>query len=761
MRNCIRKIIDGKDIDEIVSFVRNALFEEGPRNDAVLEIAAYLKMFQPEKFAEYESEIIAFMGTFYKDVRADSMMGLVFGLYSEAIKEKEGLPLTPVQASMIAEHKDNKYFSFSAPTSTGKSFVFRKLIEDSVNDIAVVVPSRALINEYYERVRSVVSEDPSTLVLTFVDRINTLKTKRSIFILTPERARDLFKHREWLRLELVLFDEAQLSDDKSTRGLYFDSIVRRVSCQFSAAKIMFAHPFIENPVAQLRKNHLDTLSQSSARNYPYRNVGQVFYAYDQEAKQYFHFGTDRELLGRNKIRTQDDPVAKVVKDNGSVLVYTSKASIYSGKIFDEFKDYIALCPSVENEAALAQIEQLRAYIGATEDRSGAYFSQMIEYLHRGIVIHHGSIPLAARSHLEHFVQSGFCRMCFATSTLEQGINMPFDLVFLWRFEGSRPLAVKNLIGRAGRSTILPKFDFGNVVVKANSMSKLRGILSGSVTLSDVSRLDVPEPDLDEKYQEFKESVNDGTYSDEYNLTPSDLSILSNSEADQVIECLIDEIGEGAFLDKEAILGHLIALYSIYLRRDLTSGEENVFKTAIRILLLRWQGHSFHEICRRRFARIARLKERSELRKQGLDWKAACLPAHFEKGFDDLPDPSLGSYPLFPKGTLACDVSYDIVVFDTYDYLDRLIGFKLSDIFYAAFRQYGERRGNDDALEIALLFKYGTKNPKEIMMLRYGFDFEDFEWLSPCIDHISQEGILFNRSIENLDDNRIEKIKMYI
>ena len=34
-----------------------------------------------------------------------------------------------------------------------------------------------------------------------------------------------------------------------------------------------------------------------------------------------------------------------------------------------------------------------------------------------------------------------------------------------------------------------------------------------------------------------------------------------------------------------------------------------------------------------------------------------------------------------------DFNYDIVVYDTYDFLDKVISFSLSDIFIAAFDQY--------------------------------------------------------------------------
>lgn len=99
-----------------------------------------------------------------------------------------------------------KSFSFSAPTSTGKSFVFRHIITSSTKDIAVVVPSRALINEYYDRITELVNTKEVN-VLSFVDQINTKHAKRNVFILTPERARELFKNKQWLNLEYDYLDK--------------------------------------------------------------------------------------------------------------------------------------------------------------------------------------------------------------------------------------------------------------------------------------------------------------------------------------------------------------------------------------------------------------------------------------------------------------------------------------------------------------------------------------------------------------------------
>lgn len=49
------------------------------------------------------------------------------------------------------------------------------------------------------------------------------------------------------------------------------------------------------------------------------------------------------------------------------------------------------------------------------------------------------------------------------------------------------------------------------------------------------------------------------------------------------------------------------------------------------------------------------------------------------------------------------------------------------------------------------FKYGTNDQKEIMLLRYGFTFEDIMKISDCIDSVSEEQLVFNSNIDSIDD----------
>lgn len=764
--NIIAKIRKGENLDQIINYVKGEIYKNGPNNSVVLEIVSYFKLFQPEYFKNFEQDIIETMGLFFKHPKAESLMGAVFEMYHQHLKDEFGNDYTPMQADILKKIKDLQYFSFSAPTSTGKSFVFRNLISSCSNDVVVIVPSRALINEYFDRLSSIV-DNKVVNILTFVDRINTKHIHRNIFILTPERARELFKNKDWLKIDLILFDEAQLSDERSVRGLYFDSIVRRTLKYFPDAKFVFSHPFVENPEAQMQKNGIEIINTISAySNYELKNVGQIFYTHDTATQKFYHFGSDPKILGTHKLEATFDPIENALKNGGSVLIYVPKTHIYSKQIYSQFQKYISMCHPIHNQVALNMIKELKEYIGASTTDTSFYNSDMLEKLSCGIVIHHGSMPLTARLLLEHFTQQGFCRICFATSTLEQGINMPFDVVYLDRFEESKTLSVKNLIGRAGRSTNKPIFDYGSVILRPNAMSRFRNVYRKKNILSSKSRLDTTDDKIDEKYKEFKEAINAGEFSDEYNLTNKDLEILKSDSVTTIVPTLLDMMFNGAnFVLPNAVAKEVYedfqCLYKQYLGRELTAAEKYVFDSAIKIMIWKVHGKTFSKICQERYAYVSKVAERRHLSQTGHQIDADNLTVRYIAGYNDIPNKELKAYPLFPAETKGKDVDYDRIVYDTYDFLDKLIGFKLSDLFYAIFHEYFIKYQDNRAERLAKLIKYGTEDSNEIWMLRYGFSFEEIEWLKPCVDSIDQREIIFNKKIENLSDAQKNSISKFV
>lgn len=203
------------------------------------------------------------------------------------------------------------------------------------------------------------------------------------------------------------------------------------------------------------------------------------------------------------------------------------------------------------------------------------------------------------------------------------------------------------------------------------------------------------------------------------------------------------------------------LYQQYLGRKLCQAEKSVLSTAVRIMIWKIYGKTFHRICQYRYAYASRTTERQQLYRKGDVEAANSIPAKYIVGYHDIPDKDLTPYPLISTSISAKDVDYDLIVYDTYDYLDKLIGFKLSDIFYAVFYQYYEATSDECALRLAKYFKYGTDKEREIWMLRYGFSFEETELVSECIDFIDETEIKFNDRINALNEAQLQVIEQYV
>jgi hypothetical protein len=766
MKDIIKKIYKAEELQDILVAVFLNVYSNGPISSTDMEILSLMSHYQPEFLKPYLNSILSELGLNYKkDVVPQTLADEVFTLYKENIIDKTGISYTPVQADILTNVQENHYVSISAPTSTGKSFVLHNLIKDCPKDVVVVVPSRALINEYFTKLKEEI-QDRSVNILTFIDKINTEHCRKSIFVVTPERCRELFKMRTLFNVGLFLFDEAQLSNEHSIRGLYFDSIVRRCKSSFPKAKFVFAHPFVSNPEAQFEKNGFYEDSKFH-RSYKQKNVGQMFYCKKKDGR-FALFGIDKEVMGERILNVPNDPIADTLNNNGCVLVYLSKSKILNGSYYEDYGKYISLCQPVD-DGRVEIMNRLKEFTGGSTAQYDYHYSSFIDLLKKGVVTHHGSLPLKVRILLEEFVKKGYCRICFATSTLEQGVNMPFDLVCLDRLDSSKPLFVKNLIGRAGRSTDEFKFDYGIVVVNHSSISDFRNIFNQDVPLDNVSELDKDnrEGDNDDN-DDFKTSIKNGTFNDEYNLTNQELDSLTSEGIEGPINNILNLMfDEGKLIEKHILFhsNHIIPIlsnfdniYRHYLGRDLLEGEKGVLETAVGIILKRIEHLTFKEICRHRFDYIANITRKRNAFKDGLLLKSW---ANFSNKYQDLPNSHIFNIPLYTKWTPSEAVDYDIVMYDTYDYIDKLIGFRLTDIFYAAFFKYYEKTHNTLARRMANFIRYGTDNQRYIYMLRYGMDFDDIKNLDQHIESIDETHITVKDSFYTVDKEKRQVIERFI
>lgn len=765
-------LINGVNIEETLKDVLYEIHRDGPSNPLVFEKISYIKIFHQNLFDDYEGRILSAMGLFYKTEEPRSVFEEVYEIFADTIHASLGKRFTPMQASAYNGILDNRYFSFSAPTSAGKSFLFRELIEKTNNDILIVVPSRALIAEYYDEVMNLVGKD--VLVLQFVEDVNKEKTKRRIFIVTPERGAELFKYKSSFNVELFLLDEAQISEEP-VRGMTFDSFVRRADRYFPTAKKVFAHPFIENPEAQLSKHGFG--ESSSSRNYNLFSVGKVFAVADDRIFRFFS-----PNIKCSDVEIPYDLPSKVLRDEGTLLIYISKAKIYSGEYLSEFERYIELCPELTVEKAVSIVEELREFIGASSGDSEKH-STLIDMMKKGIVIHHGSIPLRARLLIERFIKNGFARICFSTSTLSQGINMPFDVVWIDNFKDMKPLVLKNLIGRAGRTTNeTGSLDYGYTIINKRNLKTFKSRFSEIVKIEPASLLDTPIDEVDEDLKDMVEAVKEERYDDELHLTDAQVERLREADIDSDIKLILDSLYvDGEIITAEEYYGlgskrneikkSLKNIYIQHLRRkDLTRAEVSILSAALPILLWHVQGKSFSEIVSLRFAFLSEQKIRrilarklkaKEITNEVYREELEKITIRYSPIPSSLPNRFLRMAGLFKKDTPVKYADYDLVVYDTYDYLDKVVGLSLTDPLCAAFTIYYSRTGDKRAASMSNYIKFGTNDVLDIWLLKYGFSFEDIEWLRGYVQHVDEYKIVFNDQISKISEKNYSRVERFL
>ena len=769
----IEKIINGINIDEEI---KNALYEihtQGPSSTLIFEKLAYIKNFHNEILSKYENKIVTAMGLFYKADKPKSMFEVVYEIFSDSIKEETGKSFTPTQASVYKEIRDNRFFSFSAPTSTGKSYLFRELIQETKGDIVIVVPSRALISEYYYEILHLV--DKKTLILQFIENVNTENINRRVYIVTPERGSELFKYKEEFNIELILLDEAQISEEE-LRGMTFDAFVRRSDRVFPKAKKIFAHPFIDNPQAQLEKHGFKF--NSASKNYNLHTVGKIFISKSNSSFSYFSPNVDCKHVPLNH-----DVVHDILSSNGTLLVYISKNKIYNGNFLLEFSKYIELCPTIKDKKAKKQIETLRNFIGASKEGLEKH-SILVDLMDKGIVIHHGSMPLKARLIVEDFVKHGFARICFATSTLNQGINMPFDVVWVDNFNRMDAMTLKNLIGRSGRTTSKKSYlDYGYTIINKQNVSTFSRRFKQTINISNVSSLDAEISNVHEDLRDIIEAIKGDSYDPELHLTDSQVARIDSADIDLDVKYILDNLliddkpltGKAYYDLKDSkrkkIKKSFKKIYVQHLRRqELNKAEAAVLSTAIPILLWHVQGKAFSEIVS---LRHAFLSEKDKRRKIAAKFKKKYIsaddakrqiseiPIRYTPVPSSLPNSALRAAPLFDRGTSVNKIDYDIIVYDTYDYLDKVISLSLINPLCAALELFFIKTKDKRSISLKNYIRFGTNDDVEIWLLRYGFGFDEIEWIKEHVQDIGKPKIIFKESIYQLTEERLALIARYL
>lgn len=143
----------------------------------------------------------------------------------------------------VYEHLSDQYFSYSGPTSMGKSFIMRMFIKQQIlekkrENYAIIVPTKALINEVSDKI---IKDDLKEMLEEYNYRVVTAERFLYYLIDNPTKT-----------IAYLFIDEAHKISSIDDRSSFYYKIVEMLSARECKPHIIFASPNIPNPEVYLR-----------------------------------------------------------------------------------------------------------------------------------------------------------------------------------------------------------------------------------------------------------------------------------------------------------------------------------------------------------------------------------------------------------------------------------------------------------------------------------------------------------------------------
>jgi len=364
------------------------------------------------------------------------------------------LSFTNRQFDIYNEILTNNFFSFSGPTSLGKSFVLKNCAIDLLNKFQVIVfilPTKALLEEYLVDFRAMLNERKIKNVNVTKSVSGVKNNAKNILIFTQERYNNFLYEANFndIKVDVLFIDEAhKLADKSSRRSMTLYKVISHSLEKYSDLKLVFSSPVITNP--QIFFKYFNVIGSSlSIKESP---VAQSLFFANIDNKEYKYFDTvTKTVVNLNVSNTFDsdfDLILKIGSSHDSNLVYVSSKSQCVNKAI-EFSNFL-----ISKKIPLKADDELISEAKLISDFIHKDFS-LPHLLKYGIAYHHGNLPSFIRKRIELLYANKKIKYIFCTSTLLEGVNLPTKNVFIYPFgkatnNSGFSLDFWNLAGRAGR-----------------------------------------------------------------------------------------------------------------------------------------------------------------------------------------------------------------------------------------------------------------------------------------------------------------------
>jgi len=381
----------------------------------------------------------------------------ILKVFRQSVPESHGLVFTDSQFDLYNRLSQSNVFSFSGPTSMGKSFIIKSFIRRSLanpiqENIAVMVPTRALINQFsidfHQELKSALEEYNYKVITN--SSINEASGKKNnyLLVLTPERLMSYLSQKSNPEIGYLFVDEAhKIAAKKDTRAITAYTAVAKTLNLFPNVRLYFSSPNVSNPEVFLKLFNKDvrksyhTTEAPVAQNLFFLDFLEKKVTHILEDKNSYDFKTD--LLENAK---DINEVIKAIGNNDYNIIYCS-SRLQTVDRAVEFYESMADYPDSESREIRRAISQIKSYIHPE------YY--LADFLRKRIAYHFGNLPQIIRNKVEALFKQSEINFVFCTSTLLEGVNLPARNIFILndkigRNQSFEPIDFWNLAGRAGR-----------------------------------------------------------------------------------------------------------------------------------------------------------------------------------------------------------------------------------------------------------------------------------------------------------------------
>lgn len=416
------------------------------------------------------------------------------------------------------------------PTSTGKTLVGELVLAASLNNqpglsvyiapyIAIGLQAARALKEHLPdkyRVHTLLGDLKSDVP---IDPLSHCE----IVVTTPEKFDAVLRRQNvYSHLRAVLVDEAHVVSD-GIRGVRLEALLTRLRMQQAAGsyfRIVCLSAVIASPerfcewLAVPQELSLSYTWRPTARRVAiWRNNNRLtwLYAGDElrppNARATTIFGS--RALAWPAPMYPASHIAQTKAQQGALFANTA---FLCRQMYAEYEEpVLCVCASRSSSRGVANrlADDLEPFETIPTELAGAidfidnrapHLASLRRCLLRGVAYHNAGLPISVRQLIEKAVEKRELKVVCATTTLAEGVDLPFRITVLaewlqWRLDKRDqqvpfgPLKFRNIVGRSGRAGV---FTEGDTVVFENVLGPAKFVDPQSRTAAILSMMERPE-----------------------------------------------------------------------------------------------------------------------------------------------------------------------------------------------------------------------------------------------------------------------------